>query len=379
MKKTMSFVLTVVMVAMLLTLPVGAVSEMDVVEVWSEDSITIQVEEYFAERFDILRGRDDGTRDSALEAVFEDEEKHLAVMQNLGFDIDAYNIEVVEVNVEPNYAVVTVVETVAFHNDGIVTETVEHNIMVYTDEMGKIVVGSDAYAENTTGFTSCSYVEETDGSYETMAVSGSRNCIVYVASGEVGYVEGSNNDTKYGDWIGMPNQPWCASFVSWCANQADISTSIVKYTASSGTMRSFFSNQGRLYEPEDITPRAGDIFFQGTSFSSVSHVGIVENINGSKITVIDGNSGNQVKRRSISLTASDLVAIARPGYTTSGHASQSAWSTNATYHWKICKYCDKTTETKTSHTFKVSGEGYTCSVCGYFTYSTVLTNYEEEA
>lgn len=378
MKKKMVFLLAIVMVVVL-AVPVEAVGEMIMVDVWSERNIEVRIGEYFAERFDILNEQSDGTCDSALEAVFEDEEKHLAVMQNLGFDIDAYNIEVVEVNVEPNYAVATVVETVAFHSDGIVTETVEHTIMVYTDEMGKIVVGSDAYAENTTGFASCSYVEATDGSYETMAVSGSRNCIVYVASGEVGYVEGSNNDTKYGDWIGMPNQPWCASFVSWCANQADIPTSIVKYTASSGTMRNFFNNLGKLYEPEDITPRAGDIFFQGTSFSSVSHVGIVESLSGSTLTVIDGNSGNQVRRRSISLTASDLVAIARPGYTSSGHASQSAWSTNATYHWKICKYCDKTTEAKTSHTFKVSGEGYTCSVCGYFTYSTVITNYEEEA
>ena len=48
---------------------------------------------------------------------------------------------------------------------------------------------------------------------------GFRDDIVDMAISQLGYTEGPNNDTKYGDWYGLPNQPWCAMFVSWCANQ----------------------------------------------------------------------------------------------------------------------------------------------------------------
>ena len=61
-----------------------------------------------------------------------------------------------------------------------------------------------------------------------------------IALGEVGYHEGwsmddedgTNNHTKYGDWyynqkVSGNNYPWCATFVSWCANEAGIPDLIV--------------------------------------------------------------------------------------------------------------------------------------------------------
>ena len=54
-----------------------------------------------------------------------------------------------------------------------------------------------------------------------------RNDIIGVALTQVGYTEGSNNYTKYGVWYGLPNSPWCGMFVSWCANQAGIPTSVL--------------------------------------------------------------------------------------------------------------------------------------------------------
>ena len=41
-----------------------------------------------------------------------------------------------------------------------------------------------------------------------------RDDIIGVAKTQIGYREGNNNDTKYGDWYGLPNQPWCAMFIS---------------------------------------------------------------------------------------------------------------------------------------------------------------------
>lgn len=58
--------------------------------------------------------------------------------------------------------------------------------------------------------------------------------VISIAMGEVGYLEkatnanlgsktlnaGSNNYTKYGDWIGANGNYWCASFISWCFHAA---------------------------------------------------------------------------------------------------------------------------------------------------------------
>ncbi len=38
--------------------------------------------------------------------------------------------------------------------------------------------------------------------------------VVDIAKQEIGVQEGANNDTKFGKWYGLNNQPWCAMFVS---------------------------------------------------------------------------------------------------------------------------------------------------------------------
>lgn len=45
---------------------------------------------------------------------------------------------------------------------------------------------------------------------------------VNIALAECGIVEANDNITKYGEWYGMNGKPWCAMFVSWCANQAGL-------------------------------------------------------------------------------------------------------------------------------------------------------------
>ncbi len=44
--------------------------------------------------------------------------------------------------------------------------------------------------------------------------------VIDIAKNEIGYQEGKNNNTKYGKWYGLNNNPWCAMFVSWCFEQA---------------------------------------------------------------------------------------------------------------------------------------------------------------
>jgi len=111
-----------------------------------------------------------------------------------------------------------------------------------------------------------------------------RRDIVQVALTQLGYREGKNNDTKYGDWYGMPNQPWCAMFVSWCANQAGIGGNVLK-KASLANPHSF----GITYRNgASYRPRSGDLFFN----KQFRHVGIVYYVEGDYFYTLEGNSNN---------------------------------------------------------------------------------------
>ena len=126
--------------------------------------------------------------------------------------------------------------------------------------------------------------------------------MIELADLEIGYEEGANNDTKFGDWIGYPNQAWCASFVSWCAAFADnavesttpASPKIYK-TASVQSMKKAFQDTDRY----STTPNVG-----AAAFFSTSHVGLVVAVDGNSIDVIEGNSSNAVTFRTYTRASS---------------------------------------------------------------------------
>ena len=109
-----------------------------------------------------------------------------------------------------------------------------------------------------------------------------KNDIIGVALTQVGYREGSNNYTKYGVWYGLSNSPWCAMFVSWCAKEAGIPTSILKRTAMANP-----NNFGLSYKDgKNYTPQKGDLFFK----KGFSHVGLVYYTEGAYFYTIEGNT-----------------------------------------------------------------------------------------
>ena len=104
-----------------------------------------------------------------------------------------------------------------------------------------------------------------------------RTDIVNVAKSQVGYQEGSSssqlagtsyggrNYTEYGRWYGLQDM-WCAMFVSWCANTAGVSTSIVPKHAYTPSGLQWFKDRGRAYSRSTVakgnyTPQPGDIIY----------------------------------------------------------------------------------------------------------------------
>ena len=152
-----------------------------------------------------------------------------------------------------------------------------------------------------------------------------RDDIINVALSQAGYHEGSyngdtggandgsySNYTEYNYWYnnyvnsGMPvggeYAPWCATFVSWCAEQANIPTSIIQRSTAAGCSSYsfnlyFYAGGSSLNSSSDnnyhflgynYTPKKGDLFFT----RSWSHVGLVVDSDGTYVTTVEGNTND---------------------------------------------------------------------------------------
>ena len=120
--------------------------------------------------------------------------------------------------------------------------------------------------------------------------------VVDLAKAEVGYVEIPTNNTKYGKWFGLNNQPWCAIFVSWCFSQAGLSGAVAaqnrKGFASCDAGLKWFAKNNKLVPVGQA--QAGDIvFFQFDKDAEPDHVGIVVSNDGKKyLSTIEGNTSS---------------------------------------------------------------------------------------
>lgn len=210
--------------------------------------------------------------------------------------------------------------------------------------------------------------------------------IIGVALTQVGYSEGSNNYTKYGVWYGQPNSPWCGMFVSWCAKEAEIPTSILKRTGLANP-----SNFGLSYKDgASYTPQKGDLFFK----KNFGHVGLVYYTEGDYFYTVEGNTsttsseGTSVMIRRRKISDFYFSSPAYEGTSSSGcdHEYTVKYDTAHPHkEYKVCSICGRKSYTgnkktvddcKTciqaacSHTFEDwektsdSKHGRVCSKCG---------------
>lgn len=114
----------------------------------------------------------------------------------------------------------------------------------------------------------------------------------------LGYHEGTNNQNKWGP----TGQPWCSYFATSMWREAGVD--IPKY-GFTGDVYKWGQEQGTAYDRGDLASQArpGDalLFGSGPSQGASEHIGIIEKVDGNKITTIEGNSGDQVERRTYTL------------------------------------------------------------------------------
>ena len=152
------------------------------------------------------------------------------------------------------------------------------------------------------------------------ASSSGADKIISIAESQLGNGLDGNGCTKYGYWYAenidhnsyFASAPWCAMFVTWCANQAGISTDIITPYAYCGYGIQYFQEKGCYYtRSSGYVPKKGDVIFFGVD----NHTGLVEYSQDGYVYTIEGNSTNStVARRSYALTYDYINGYGSPKY-----------------------------------------------------------------
>ena len=93
--------------------------------------------------------------------------------------------------------------------------------------------------------------------------------LLEVAQGELGYTEGRDQYTKYGEWAGNPYAEWCAEFLCWCVDQVDqqhgthLLTTVYPRYSGMNTGMNWFIAQGRFIARNGVLHDWGSQWFYG--------------------------------------------------------------------------------------------------------------------
>ena len=169
--------------------------------------------------------------------------------------------------------------------------------------------------------------------------------LIEIATAEIGYHEkasnsnldskaansGNKNFTKYGRDLfkagffnGNKNGfDWCAQFPTWCVwkltgkNKAKAEHILCvggDLSAGCGFSLKYYKAAGRF----DKTPKVGDqIFFKynlNDASYTADHTGIVVRVTDKLIETIEGNSGNEVKRKAYKRNDKTIIGYGHPRY-----------------------------------------------------------------
>lgn len=158
-----------------------------------------------------------------------------------------------------------------------------------------------------------------------------RNKIVSVALGWLGRNEADNSHREIID-VYNSHKPlargyalkytdaWCSGYASAVAIKADM-TDIIPTECGCEKHIELFKKLGSWQENDAYTPRPGDYMFYywddngvGDCTGYADHVGIVTAVNGTKITVTEGNMSNAVKQRTMQVNGKYIRGYGVPNY-----------------------------------------------------------------
>lgn len=179
---------------------------------------------------------------------------------------------------------------------------------------GAVYEGNESSNKVDVIISEISQLDDSSSSGSSGGTSGTKDKFLSIAAGEIGTTESpiGSNKQKYGTWFSMNGVAWCAIFVSWCANHAGVSSVVPDSFSSVSQFMTWYSNKGLYRSKSGYTPKAGDIMIQKSG--GASHIGIVESVNSSGFTAIEGNSSNRVQRVTYSFNNSKISGYGCPDW-----------------------------------------------------------------
>lgn len=146
---------------------------------------------------------------------------------------------------------------------------------------------------------------------------------ISIAESYLGYHEGANNKTIFGDTMHAiqpsnmdANAPWCDAFVDFVILKTCEHFGKGAETARmvlGGDFDDYTYNSVALYKKagrwSNTAHRGDQIFFGGSG-----HTGIVTAVNGGTVHTVEGNKGDEVRRGSYSVNSPSIIGYGRPRY-----------------------------------------------------------------
>ena len=186
------------------------------------------------------------------------------------------------------------------------------------DVVGKSGANADGNASLFFGF-----IDETGACVDPLSYfyqpTYANSAIVNVALSQLGNVGGYT----YKNWYPLdPMDAWCASFVSWCANQLGYIDSGVfpKFCGCTYCIDNYLSPKGLFWSNRTsgtYVPQAGDlIFFDWEQDGRCNHVGIVQYYENGVVHTVEGNSSNMVREKEYQVTSPQIFGYGLLDYST---------------------------------------------------------------
>lgn len=140
--------------------------------------------------------------------------------------------------------------------------------------------------------------------------------------GTIGYR--GDNVQKYGEWYKNNGEPWCAMFVSYCANEVGLMNKVIPKYQGVVDGKTEYINAGRYYKKVVSSvyyqPKVGDTIFFYNPAENQNHTGIVVAFDkeNNKVYTIEGNSSNTVSLNELDINNDKIAGYGWNGGTNSG-------------------------------------------------------------
>ena len=179
------------------------------------------------------------------------------------------------------------------------------------------------------------------GGKKTMTEQELRNKVVQTARGYLGSKEADGTHKKIIDgynahkplargYLVKYTDAWCATFVSFIGIVCGL-TDIMPTECGCGAMIDLYKKKGRWQENEAHRPQPADIIMYDWDDNGVGdctgypeHVGIVKEVNGNTITVIEGNMNDAVGERTLQVNGRFIRGYCLPDYASKASGVPSA-------------------------------------------------------